>query len=83
MSAIRSQRGDVKIHVVPAMHSSEPSGRPVGYVLEFGEGERYTMKRYLDLWRHVIDPGILSSQHHLDGMRPVPTDNMRAWPGWR
>ena len=22
--------GDVKIHVVPAMHSSEPSGRPVG-----------------------------------------------------
>jgi L-ascorbate metabolism protein UlaG (beta-lactamase superfamily) len=27
--------GDVKIHVVPAMHSSEPSGRPVGYVLEF------------------------------------------------
>ncbi|HKF93217.1 MAG TPA: MBL fold metallo-hydrolase, partial [Gammaproteobacteria bacterium] len=30
--------GDVKIHVVPAMHSSEPSGRPVGYVLEFNDG---------------------------------------------
>src|SRR5215831_2363620 len=30
--------GDVKIHVVPAMHSSEPSGRPVGYVLEFEDG---------------------------------------------
>ena len=30
--------GDVKIHVVPAMHSSEPSGRPVGYVLEFDDG---------------------------------------------
>src|SRR5262249_38483669 len=29
--------GDVKIHVVPAMHSSEPSGRPGGYVLEFGD----------------------------------------------
>jgi L-ascorbate metabolism protein UlaG (beta-lactamase superfamily) len=29
---------DVKIHVVPAMHSSEPSGRPVGYVLEFADG---------------------------------------------
>jgi L-ascorbate metabolism protein UlaG (beta-lactamase superfamily) len=29
--------GDVKIHVVPAMHSSEPSGRPVG-VLEFADG---------------------------------------------
>jgi L-ascorbate metabolism protein UlaG (beta-lactamase superfamily) len=32
--------GDVKIYVVPAMHSSEPSGRPVGYVLEFGDGRR-------------------------------------------
>lgn len=32
------QAGDVKIHVVPAMHSSEPSGRPVGYVLEFADG---------------------------------------------
>jgi L-ascorbate metabolism protein UlaG (beta-lactamase superfamily) len=30
--------GDVKIHVVPAMHSSEPSGRPVGFVLEFANG---------------------------------------------
>ena len=30
--------GDLKVHVVPAMHSSEPSGRPVGYVLEFADG---------------------------------------------
>ena len=30
--------GDVKVHVVPAMHSSEPSGRPVGYILEFADG---------------------------------------------
>lgn len=30
--------GDVKIHVVPAIHGSEPSGRPVGFVLEFGDG---------------------------------------------
>jgi L-ascorbate metabolism protein UlaG (beta-lactamase superfamily) len=30
--------GDVKIHVVPAMHSSEPSGRPVGFVIEFADG---------------------------------------------
>ena len=29
--------GDVKVHVVPAMHSSEPSGRPVGFVLEFAD----------------------------------------------
>ena len=31
------QIGDVKIHVVPAMHSGE-AGRPVGYVLEFTDG---------------------------------------------
>jgi L-ascorbate metabolism protein UlaG (beta-lactamase superfamily) len=30
--------GDVKVHVVPAMHSSEPSGRPVGFVVEFADG---------------------------------------------
>jgi len=29
--------GDVTVHVVPAMHSSEP-GRPVGFVLEFADG---------------------------------------------
>ncbi len=30
--------GDVRIHVVPAMHGSEPSGRPVGFVVEFADG---------------------------------------------
>src|SRR6266513_2056132 len=30
--------GDVRIHVVPAMHSIEPSGRPLGFVLEFADG---------------------------------------------
>ena len=30
--------GDAIVHVVPAMHGSEPSGRPVGYVLEFSDG---------------------------------------------
>jgi L-ascorbate metabolism protein UlaG (beta-lactamase superfamily) len=30
--------GDVTIHIVPAMHSSEP-GRPVGFVLQFTNGE--------------------------------------------
>jgi L-ascorbate metabolism protein UlaG (beta-lactamase superfamily) len=29
--------GDVTIHLVPAMHSSEP-GRPLGFVLEFADG---------------------------------------------
>jgi L-ascorbate metabolism protein UlaG (beta-lactamase superfamily) len=30
--------GDVKVYVVPAMHGSEPSGRPVGFVVEFADG---------------------------------------------
>jgi L-ascorbate metabolism protein UlaG (beta-lactamase superfamily) len=30
--------GDVTAHVVPAMHGSEPSGRPVGFVLDFADG---------------------------------------------
>lgn len=30
--------GDVTVHLVPAMHSSEPSGRPVGFVLKFADG---------------------------------------------
>lgn len=30
--------GDVVIHYVPAMHSSTPGGRPVGFVLEFTDG---------------------------------------------
>jgi L-ascorbate metabolism protein UlaG (beta-lactamase superfamily) len=29
---------DVTVHYVPALHSSKPSGRPVGYVLEFADG---------------------------------------------
>ncbi|HEX8843562.1 MAG TPA: metal-dependent hydrolase [Pyrinomonadaceae bacterium] len=29
---------DLKVHVVPAMHGSEPSGRPVGFVVEFPDG---------------------------------------------
>jgi L-ascorbate metabolism protein UlaG (beta-lactamase superfamily) len=29
---------DLKVHVVPAMHGSEPSGRPVGFVVEFQDG---------------------------------------------
>jgi L-ascorbate metabolism protein UlaG (beta-lactamase superfamily) len=29
---------DLKVHVVPAMHGSEPSGRPCGFVVEFSDG---------------------------------------------
>ncbi len=30
--------GDVTVHFVPAMHSSAPGGRPVGYVIKFADG---------------------------------------------
>ncbi|HET6331105.1 MAG TPA: metal-dependent hydrolase [Holophagaceae bacterium] len=30
--------GDVTVHIVPAMHSSSPGGRPVGFVLTFKDG---------------------------------------------
>ena len=31
--------GDVIVHLVPAVHSSTPGGRPVGFVLEFTNGK--------------------------------------------
>jgi len=30
--------GDVQVHFVPAMHGSEPGGRPLGFVLTFADG---------------------------------------------
>jgi len=30
--------GDVTVHLVPAMHGSEPGGRPLGFVLTFADG---------------------------------------------
>jgi len=30
--------GDVSVHLVPAMHSSSPGGRPVGFVIRFSDG---------------------------------------------
>jgi L-ascorbate metabolism protein UlaG (beta-lactamase superfamily) len=30
--------GDITVHLVPAIHSSEPSGRPLGFVLSFADG---------------------------------------------
>jgi L-ascorbate metabolism protein UlaG (beta-lactamase superfamily) len=32
--------GDVTVHIVPAMHSSDPGGRPIGFVLEFADGRK-------------------------------------------
>lgn len=30
--------GDVTVHLVPAMHSSDPGGRPLGFVISFADG---------------------------------------------
>jgi L-ascorbate metabolism protein UlaG (beta-lactamase superfamily) len=30
--------GDITVHIVPAMHSSKPAGRPIGVVLTFRDG---------------------------------------------
>ncbi|QSQ27264.1 metal-dependent hydrolase [Pyxidicoccus parkwayensis] len=32
------QLGDVTVHAVPAMHSTDPGGRPLGYVVTFADG---------------------------------------------
>lgn len=40
--------GDVKVHLVPAMHSSDPGGRPLGFVLEFADGR--TLYHTGDTW---------------------------------
>jgi L-ascorbate metabolism protein UlaG (beta-lactamase superfamily) len=40
--------GDVTIHLVPAMHSSDPGGRPLGFVLEFTD--RRTLYHTGDTW---------------------------------
>lgn len=40
--------GDVTVHLVPAVHSSEPGGRPLGFVLEFADGR--TLYHTGDTW---------------------------------
>jgi L-ascorbate metabolism protein UlaG (beta-lactamase superfamily) len=40
--------GDVTVHHVPAMHSSDPGGRPLGFVLEFADGR--TLYHTGDTW---------------------------------
>jgi L-ascorbate metabolism protein UlaG (beta-lactamase superfamily) len=40
--------GDVTVHVVPAMHGSEPSGRPVGFVIELSD--RRSVYHQGDTW---------------------------------
>jgi L-ascorbate metabolism protein UlaG (beta-lactamase superfamily) len=40
--------GDVTVHLVPALHSSAPGGRPLGFVLEFADGR--TLYHTGDTW---------------------------------
>jgi len=40
--------GDVTVRLVPAMHSSDPGGRPLGFVLEFADGR--TLYHTGDTW---------------------------------
>lgn len=40
--------GDVKVNLVPAMHSSDPGGRPLGFVLTFSDGR--TLYHTGDTW---------------------------------
>lgn len=40
--------GDVTVHFVPAVHSSTPGGRPLGFVLDFGGGN--TLYETGDTW---------------------------------
>src|SRR5262245_56418402 len=74
--------GDVKIHVVPAMHSSEPSGRPVGYMLEFSDGR--TLYDEGDTWIFG-DMSLIQEFYHpniiLMGCGPV-ADGQYARTAW-
>jgi L-ascorbate metabolism protein UlaG (beta-lactamase superfamily) len=40
--------GDVTVHLVPAMHSSDPGGRPLGFVVELSDGR--TVYHTGDTW---------------------------------
>ena len=52
--------GDVTVHLVPAMHSSEP-GRPLGFVLEFADGR--TLYHTGDTWLFG-DMALIQEMYH-------------------
>jgi len=53
--------GDVTVHLVPAMHSSDPGGRPLGFVLEFADGR--TMYHTGDTWAFG-DMSLIQEMYH-------------------
>lgn len=55
--------GDVTVHLVPAMHSSSPGGRPMGFVLEFADGR--TLYHTGDTWIFG-DMSLIQEMYHPD-----------------
>lgn len=53
--------GDVTVHLVPAMHSSDPGGRPLGFVLEFADGR--TLYHTGDTWM-FSDMALIQDVYH-------------------
>lgn len=53
--------GDVTVHLVPAMHSSDPGGRPLGFVLEFADGR--TLYHTGDTWLFG-DMALIEEMYH-------------------
>ena len=53
--------GDVSVHLVPAMHSSDPGGRPLGFVLEFADGR--TLYHTGDTWLFG-DMALIQEMYH-------------------
>jgi L-ascorbate metabolism protein UlaG (beta-lactamase superfamily) len=52
---------DVTVHLVPAMHSSDPGGRPLGFVLEFADGR--TLYHTGDTWLFG-DMALIQEMYH-------------------
>jgi L-ascorbate metabolism protein UlaG (beta-lactamase superfamily) len=55
--------GDVTVHLVPAVHSSAPGGRPLGFVLDFADGR--TLYHTGDTWIFG-DMSLIQERYHPD-----------------
>jgi L-ascorbate metabolism protein UlaG (beta-lactamase superfamily) len=55
--------GDVRVHLVPAVHSSAPGGRPLGFVLAFADGR--SLYHTGDTWIFG-DMSLIQERYHPD-----------------
>lgn len=55
--------GDVIVHLVPAVHSSDPGGRPLGFILHFADGRK--IYHTGDTWIFG-DMSLIEDQFHPD-----------------